>query len=82
MQFTSVFQDIVKFADFRRKNADISRNQEMFHWIKTFLGFLSGNVPSLITEPSFNIVMRVMDLKQWGFFCPSVISVRSAKGKV
>ena len=82
MQFTSVFQDIVKFADFRRKNADISRNQEMFHWIKTFLGFLSGNVPSLITEPSFNIVMRVMDLKQWGFFCPSVISVRIAKGKV
>ena len=36
MQSISVFLDIAKFADFRRKNADVSRTQGVCHVIHTF----------------------------------------------
>ena len=36
MQSISVFLDIAKFADFRRKNADVSRTQEVRHVIHMF----------------------------------------------
>ena len=35
MQSVSVFLDIAKFADFRWKNADVSRTQWMYHVIHT-----------------------------------------------
>ena len=37
MQCISVFLDITKSADFRRKNADASRNQGVCHLIHMFL---------------------------------------------
>ena len=40
MQSISVFLDITKFADFRRKNADISRTEGMCHAIDIFLNLL------------------------------------------
>ena len=36
MQSISVFLDIAKFADFRRKNADVSRTQGFCHMIRIF----------------------------------------------
>ena len=36
MQSISVFLDIAKFADFLRKNADVSRTQEVRHVIHIF----------------------------------------------
>ena len=53
MQPVSVFLVIAKFADFWRKNADVSRSQGVCHVIRIFLWifFRSG-----ITVPSFIIV--------------------------
>ena len=42
MQSMSVFLDIAKFADFRWKNADVSRIQGMCHVIYTFFGSSLG----------------------------------------
>ena len=39
MQTISAFLDIAKFADFRWKNADVSRTQGMCHVIHIFFGF-------------------------------------------
>ena len=39
MQPTTVLLDIAKFADFWRKNADVSRTQEVYHVIHIFFGF-------------------------------------------
>ena len=36
MQSISVFLDIIKIADFRRKNSDVSRNQGVCHVIPMF----------------------------------------------
>ena len=44
MQSLSVFLDITKFADFQWKNADVSRNQGVFHVIHIFFGFSLGKV--------------------------------------
>ena len=44
MKFISVFLDIQKSADFRRKNADVSRIQEVCHVIYIFFGFSLGKV--------------------------------------
>ena len=38
MQSISVFLDIAKFADFRWKNADVSRTQGVCHMIYIFFG--------------------------------------------
>ena len=40
MQSISVFLDIAKFADFRSKNTDVSRTQDMCHVIYIFLDLL------------------------------------------
>ena len=39
-----VFLDVGKFADFRRKNADVRRTQGMCHVIYTFFGFSLSKV--------------------------------------
>ena len=44
MQSKSVFLDIAKFADFWRKNVDVSRTQEMCQVIHTFFGSSLGKV--------------------------------------
>ena len=44
MQSISVFLDITKFADFRGRNADVSRTQRMCHVIYIFLGSSLGKV--------------------------------------
>ena len=44
MPSISVFLEIAKFADFRRKNADASRIQEISHMIHIFFGSSSGKV--------------------------------------
>ena len=42
MKSTSVFLDKAKFADFRRKNADFSKTEGVYHVIHIFFGFLLG----------------------------------------
>ena len=44
MQSISVFLNITKFADFGWKNADVSRNQAVYHVIHTLFGFSLGKV--------------------------------------
>ena len=44
MQSIFVFVDIAKFADFRRKNADVSRTQGMCHVIYIPFGSSLGKV--------------------------------------
>ena len=44
MQSMSVFLDIPKFADFRRKKADVSRAQVVCHMIHIFFGSSLGKV--------------------------------------
>ena len=44
MQSISVFLDIAKFADIRRKNADISQSQLVYHMIYIFFGSYLGKV--------------------------------------
>ena len=44
MQSISVFLDITKFADFRWKNADVSRTQGVCHVIDIFSGSSLGKV--------------------------------------
>ena len=44
MESLSVFLDIVKLADFRRKNADIGRTQGVCHVIHIFFESLLGKV--------------------------------------
>ena len=45
---------IAKFADFRWKNADVSRTQRVCHVIHIFFGSSLGK--EVITMPSFSIV--------------------------
>ena len=42
MQSMSVFSDIAKFDDFRLKNADLSRNQDLCHMTDIFFGSSPG----------------------------------------
>ena len=44
MQSIFVFLDIAKFADFRGKNSDVSRTQEVCHVIHIFFKFSLGKV--------------------------------------
>ena len=44
IQSISVFLDIAKFADFRCKNADVSRTQRVCHVIHIFFGSSLGKV--------------------------------------
>ena len=44
MESISIFLDIVKFADFRWKNADVSRTQGVCHLILIFFGSSLGKV--------------------------------------
>ena len=44
MESISVFLDIAKFADFRSKNAGVSRTQGVAHVIHIFLGSSLGKV--------------------------------------
>ena len=44
IQSISVFLDIAKFADFRWKDADVSRTQSVWHVIHTFVGSTLGKV--------------------------------------
>ena len=44
MQFISVFLDITKFADFKGKNAYVSRTQGVCHVILTFFRSSLGKV--------------------------------------
>ena len=39
-----LFPDIAKFADFRRKNTDVSRTQKLCHVIHIFSGSSLGKV--------------------------------------
>ena len=39
-----VFPETAKFADFRRKNADVSRTQKVFHVIHIVFGSSLGKV--------------------------------------
>ena len=41
---TGLFPDIAKFADFRRKNNDVSRTQRLCHVIHIFFGSSLGKV--------------------------------------
>ena len=73
MQFISVFLNIAKFADFRRKTADVSRTYAVCHVIYIFNIFLRCG----ITVPSFIIVGYVRQiLGSRGAFLPPP-SVRS-----
>ena len=38
MQSISVFLDIAKFANFRGKNADVSRTERVYHVVHIFFG--------------------------------------------
>ena len=53
MQSISVFLDITKLADFWRKNANISRSQEVCHVIHIFF---KSSLGKSITVPGFIIV--------------------------
>ena len=44
MQSISVLFDIAKFADFRWKNADVSRTQGVCHVIHIFFGLSLGKL--------------------------------------
>ena len=44
MQHISVFLDLAKFADFWRKNVDVSRTQGVCHVIHIFFGSSLGKV--------------------------------------
>ena len=44
MESISVFPDIAKFADFRFKNADVSRNKGVCHVIQIVFGSCLGKV--------------------------------------
>ena len=44
IQSISVFLDITKFADFRGKNADVSRTKGVHHVIHIFFGSSLGKV--------------------------------------
>ena len=44
MQSVAVFPDILKIADFRWKNADVSRTQGVCHVIYVFFGSSLGTV--------------------------------------
>ena len=44
MQSMSLFRDTTNVADFRWKNADVSRTQGMFHVIYTFFVAFLGKV--------------------------------------
>ena len=44
MHTISVPLDVTKFADSRRKNADVSRTQKVCHVIYILLGFSLGKV--------------------------------------
>ena len=44
MESISVFLDIAKLADFRLKNADVSRTQEVSHVIQIVFGSYLGMV--------------------------------------
>ena len=44
MQSISAFLDIAKFADFQRKNADVSRTQGVCHMIHIFFGTSLGKL--------------------------------------
>ena len=70
MQFISVFLNIAKFADFRRKTADVSRTYAVCHVIYIFNIFLRCG----ITVPSFIIVGYVRQiLGSRGAFLPPLI---------
>ena len=43
-QFLSVLLNIAKFADFRWENADVTRNQQVYHVIYIFFGSSLGKV--------------------------------------
>ena len=58
MQSIYVFLDIAKFADFRLKNADVSRNQGVCHVIHIFFRSSLGKV----TVPNFTIVGYVWQI--------------------
>ena len=44
MQSISVFFDVAKFADFQRKNTDVSRTQGVCLVIDIFFGYSLGKV--------------------------------------
>ena len=44
MESISVFLDVTKVADFRLKNADVTRTREVCHVIYIFFGFSLGKV--------------------------------------
>ena len=44
MESIFVFLDVTKVADFRLKNADVTRTQEVCHVIYMFFGFSLGKV--------------------------------------
>ena len=44
MQSIPVFPDMTKVADFRWKNADVSRTQKVYHVIYLFFGSSLGKV--------------------------------------
>ena len=75
MQSISVFLNIAKFADFRWKNADVSRTQGVWHDSYMFwIFFWQG-----ITVPSFIIVGCVTDFRDGGPFCPPPIREQPQK---
>ena len=88
MQSISVFLGITKFADFRWKNADVSRTQGVCHVIHIFFECSLGKVKL----PSFIIVGYLWQILGRGDLfgpsireqprkCPSWIRVRVLTGK-
>ena len=44
LMYLSVFSDMTKFADFRKKSADVSRTQVLCHVVHIFFGSSLGKV--------------------------------------
>ena len=72
MQSVPVFLDITKFADFRRKNADIRKTQGVCYVIDIFFIFIrSGKF--------CHVSSCVADFREGEGFCPLPLSVSSPK---
>ena len=77
MQSIKVFLDIAKFADFRRKTADVSGTQGMCHVILIFFGSILGKV--LLCQVSSLQDMCDRFYGGEGLFAPHPPSVSSPK---
>ena len=77
MQSIPVFFDMTKFADVRRKNADVSRTQKVCHLIHIFFGYSLGKINCATFH---HCSICVTNIRERGPFCtpPSVSSPENA----